>query len=89
MASAAAKRKLEDLTWGPILSVTNKQFTEHKEKILKMEGAKVLFGGNIKTGHKIPECYGSFEPTAMLVDIKNFENKEFFNILTTEIFGPF
>jgi len=39
------------------------------------------------TGHTIPECYGSYEPTALFVPLdqitKNFE------LVTTELFGPF
>jgi len=89
LAAIASKRSFDNLTIGPVLSVTNAQFIEQKEKILKMEGAKVLFGGKINENTKIPKCYGTFEPTAMLVPLKHFDNPEFFKILTTEVFGPF
>ena len=93
LASIAATRKLDELTIGAVLSVTNKDFIEHRDAILKLEGAKVAFGGDLlapKVKHAIPEVYGSFECTAMSVPIKHFFSDDAtFKLLTTEIFGPF
>lgn len=62
----AARRSLKDNTCIPIFSWTNKQIKEHIDACLKIPGAKLLFGGNPLTGHTIPECYGAFEPTAVV-----------------------
>lgn len=89
MEQLAARRKIEDLTVGPVLTVNNSTFEKHRDSILKLPGAKVLFGGKLLKNHKIPACYGSFEPTAMYVPFKNFLDPAAFPILTSEIFGPF
>jgi 1-pyrroline-5-carboxylate dehydrogenase len=56
-------------------------------KVLELEGAKLLFGGKKLPNTNIPECYGSYEPTAIFVPLNQFENH--FELLTTELFGPF
>lgn len=48
----AARRKLEDLTVGPVLTWDNKKIQQHIDSILALHGAKVLFGGRpIQTPH--------------------------------------
>jgi 1-pyrroline-5-carboxylate dehydrogenase len=48
----------------------------------------VLFGGKPLKDHSIPDCYGSYEPTAVELSIKKITKtkvKTFFK----ELFGPF
>ena len=56
---------------------------------MELDGAEVLFGGSPLKGHKIPERYGAFEPTAVFVPLKHFRSKAKRKLLTTELFGPF
>ena len=63
----ASRRKLEDRTCIPIFTWNNKQIKDHIDACLKIPGSKLLFGGKALTGHTIPECYGAFEPTAVVV----------------------
>jgi hypothetical protein len=66
-------RKLEDLTIAPVMTWDNVKIKEHIDKILTFDGAKVLVGGKpLAGGHKIPERYGSFEPTLIYVPLKHF-----------------
>ena len=89
MKANAAKRSMEDLTVGPILTVTTKRFLDHTNRLLQIPGAKLLFGGKELTGHKIPECYGAVEPTAVFVPLPELLKAEHYEQCTTEIFGPF
>lgn len=72
LKALAERRNLADLSIGPILTWTNQRIKEHIDKLLELEGAKVLWGGKPLTGHSIPEKYGSFEPTAVYVPLKHF-----------------
>ncbi len=84
----AQKRKLEDLTVGPVLTWTNQQIQEHLEKLLKISNATLLFGGKpISQKHNIPECYGSWEPTAVFIPLRRILSN--FDLVTKEIFAPF
>lgn len=70
ITTLAKRRKLDDLTIGPILSWDNKRIQHHVDSIMKIHGAKLLFGGKpLSVPHKIPEIYGSYEPTAIQVDL--------------------
>lgn len=89
IAQLAARRSLKDLTISPVLTVTNETFLKHRDDILQLPGARVLFGGNLLTGHKIPPRYGAWQPTAIFVPLKHFADPRYFPLLTTEIFGPF
>jgi len=84
----AARRSLDDLTTGPILSWTNEQIKSHIAAVLEVDGTKLLFGGNELTGHSIPECFGAFEPTAISVPLSTMQNGDF-DLLAKELFGPF
>jgi len=83
------RRSLDDLTIGPVLSWTNERIEEHISKLLELSGAKILWGGKKLTGHKIPSCYGSFEPTAVYVPLKHFTTRKKLKLICTELFGPF
>ena len=89
MKERAAMRNLNDLTLSPVLSLKNKEFFEYVEKLLKLEGAKVLFGNEEIKGHKIPPDYGSFVATAIFVPLNHFLTNEGFELLSKEVFGPF
>ncbi|CAM6094240.1 unnamed protein product [Calypogeia fissa] len=89
LKNLAGKRKLEDLTVGPVLTVTTKRILDHVEKVLAIPGSKLVFGGKPLTGHSIPEVYGAVEPTAVFVPIEEILKEENFDLVTTEIFGPF
>lgn len=86
----AARRKLEDGTVGPVLTWSNEKIKKHIDDCLSIPGAQLEFGGKELTGHKIPSCYGSYEPTAISVPLKEIaSNPKYFEIATTELFGPF
>ena len=89
LKSLASRRKLNDLTVGPVLSVTNRTFQSHMKDLLSISGSRVAFGGELLKGHSIPDCYGSWEPTAVYIPIDMMLKAEYFDLVTTEIFGPF
>ena len=84
----AARRKLDDLTLGPILSWTNEQIDQHIQALTSIEGAQLLFGGNHLEGHSIPSCYGTLDATAVRVPLGALDG-EHFDVITRELFGPF
>ena len=86
IAELAAKRTIKDLTIGPVLTWTNEMIEEHINKLLNIRGAKVQFGGKRLSGHSIPSCYGSFEPTAIYVPLESILPNV--DVVTTEVFGP-
>jgi len=89
MKANAAQRNLNDLTVGPVLTVSTKQFLDHTNKLAAMEGAEVLWGGKELANHKIPEKYGAVEPTAVHVPLETMMKEENFGACATEIFAPF
>lgn len=72
MKNQAAQRNLANLTVGPVLSWNNERIKEHLDAVLELEGAKLLWGGVPLKNHKIPACYGSYEPTAVYVPLRHF-----------------
>jgi 1-pyrroline-5-carboxylate dehydrogenase len=84
----ASQRTLDNLTIGPVLSLTNSEMLFHVNSLLEIKGTKLLFGGNEITGHTIPDCYGIIEPTAIQVPLDAFDS-EYFDLITKELFGPF
>lgn len=62
-------RNIQDFSAVPIITWTNEKIQAHVDACLKIPGAKLLFGGKpITTGHKIPKCYGCYEPTAVVAN---------------------
>lgn len=61
----ALRRKLEDLTIGPVLTWNNQKIKAHIDKMLNIPGSKLSFGGNPLKNHNIPDAYGAYEPTAV------------------------
>lgn len=89
IAEIASKRKLDDLSIGPVLSHSTAEMMEHKDKMLAIPGAYVAFGGNELKNHSAPPQYGMMEPTAVFVPLKEILKPENFDLCMTEIFGPF
>jgi len=85
----AARRKLEDLTCVPVLTWNNDRIKDHLKRVLEIPGAKIAFGGKELTNHKIPSIYGAFEPTAVFVPLKEIMNEKNYELVTSELFGPF
>ncbi len=88
LAELAARRKLDDLTLGPVLTWNNERIRGHIDALLAIPGSDLLFGGNALTGHSIPEQYGAFEATAVRVPLAALSG-DHFHLATTELFGPF
>jgi len=88
MGELAARRKLDDLTIGPVLSWTNEQIQSHVDAVLAIPSSRLLFGGEVLQGHSIPECYGAYQPTAVEVPVEAIAGDNF-KLVTTELFGPF
>ncbi|KAJ0971309.1 hypothetical protein J5N97_019268 [Dioscorea zingiberensis] len=89
MKDLAERRKLEDLTIGPVLTVTTESMREHIEKLLEIPGAKLLFGGEPLENHSIPKVYGALKPTAVFIPLHEILKDYNFELVTREIFGPF
>jgi 1-pyrroline-5-carboxylate dehydrogenase len=88
LAGLAGRRNLDNLSIGPVLSWSNERIKRHIDAALAVPGAELLFGGKPLPGHEIPACYGAWEPTAVRVPLDAICG-EHFELLTTELFGPF
>ena len=84
----AARRSLENLSIGPVLTWSNKDIQSHVDACLAVPGAKLMFGGKPLEGHTIPDRYGAYEATAVRVPFEALKGAHF-DLLTTELFGPF
>jgi len=89
MKEFVSTRNLKDLTVGPVLTWTTDAIIDHAEKLLAIPESKLLFGGKPLAGHKIPKCYGAIEPTAVFVPLKQILSEKYWDLATTEVFGPF
>ena len=92
LAALAARRTFDDLTLGPVLSVTNEALAAHVERLLAIPGARVAFGDGAARpaeASAVPACYGAWAPTAVHVPLEELVKPEHFGACTTEIFGPF
>ncbi|KAL4361543.1 hypothetical protein GQ457_04G016500 [Hibiscus cannabinus] len=85
----AERRKLEDLTVGPVLTVTTEAMLEHKKNLLQIPGSKLLFGGEPLQNHSIPAIYGALKPTAIYIPLEEILKPTNYELVTKEIFGPF
>ncbi len=88
LAELAARRKLDDLALGPVLTWTNDRMLAHIETLLAISGTELLFGGRALEGHTIPPCFGALEATAVRVPLSALAGNDF-ELVTTEVFGPF
>ncbi|CAN4100434.1 unnamed protein product [Withania somnifera] len=89
MTEFAARRKLDDLTVGPVLTVTTEEMLDHAKKLLQIPGSRLLFGGEALQNHSIPKIYGAIKPTAIFVPLEEILKDEHYHLVTKEIFGPF
>ncbi|KAK6787682.1 hypothetical protein RDI58_016207 [Solanum bulbocastanum] len=89
MTELAARRKLDDLTIGPVLTVTTETMLNHAKKLLQIPGSRLLFGGEALQNHSIPKIYGAIKPTAIFVPLEEIIKDEHYPLVTKEIFGPF
>lgn len=62
---------------------------DHLNKLLKINGSKLLFGGEALQNHSIPTVYGAIKPTAVFVPLEEILKEENYDLVTKEIFGPF
>lgn len=62
---------------------------DHLNKLLKINGSKLLFGGEALQNHSIPEVYGAIKPTAVFIPLEEILKEENYDLVTKEIFGPF
>ncbi|GER38569.1 delta-1-pyrroline-5-carboxylate dehydrogenase 1 protein [Striga asiatica] len=89
LSGLASRRKLNDLTIGPVLTVTTEAMLDHVKKLLNIKGSRVLFGGKALQNHSIPTVYGAIEPTAIFIPLEEILKENNFDLVTKEIFGPF
>ncbi|KAL6175537.1 hypothetical protein ACLB2K_052176 [Fragaria x ananassa] len=89
MKDLAERRKLEDLTVGPVLTLTTETMLDHANKLLQIPGSKLLFGGKPLEDHSIPPVYGAIKPTAIYVPLEEMLKENNYELVTREIFGPF
>ena len=62
---------------------------DHLNKLLKIKGSRLLFGGEPLQNHSIPVVYGAIKPTAVFVPLEEILKDENYDLVTKEIFGPF
>lgn len=72
-----------------LLQFTTESMLEHMNKLLKIPGSKLLFGGEELENHSIPAIYGAIKPTAVFVPIEEILKDDNYALVTREIFGPF
>ncbi|KAL8455404.1 hypothetical protein Emag_000788 [Eimeria magna] len=95
----AARRRVEDLTISPLLSLTNEDIQAHVNvctkaalvvtALMELPGSRLLFGGKPVEGFKPPEGFGLFQPTAIQLPLKLLlEDENARKLATTEVFGP-
>lgn len=89
MAERAALRNLDDMSVAPVLSHSTEEILGHVQALLKIPGAKVVFGCKELKSHTIPKVYGAVEPSAVFVPVEEIAKAENFDLVTKEIFGPF
>lgn len=88
LAELAARRNLDNLSIGPVLTWTNTAIQKHIDAVLEIPGAELLFGGSPLQGHDIPDCYGAYDATAIRVPLAALADGHF-DLVTSELFGPF
>ncbi len=85
----ASRRSVEDLTLGPVLTVSTERMIHHTKQLLEIPGAKVLWGGKPLEGQGFHDACGAFEPTAIFIPLNEILKDTYFERVCTEIFGPF
>ena len=89
-AKLANRRKLSDLTVGPVLTWSTPALAAHVKALLAIPGSKLLWGGAPLTdAHTIPSQYGAFQPTCVSVSLKSMlASPAAFATACREVFGP-
>ncbi len=83
----AERRRLENLSIGPVLTWNNEEIKNHINGLLQIPGSKILFGNEELEFHTIPSVYGSMKPTAVEIPIQQLLTGHF-DLITSEVFGP-
>lgn len=88
LAELANSRSLSDLSIGPVLTWSNSAIEKHLKRLLKIKGARILFGGSSvdQTLYAIPSQYGCFQPTAIFVPLAEILPN--LDLVAKEVFGP-
>jgi len=99
LEALANRRRLSDLTVGPVLSHDTEELLAHAARLASIPGAYVAWGGRplteVGTAEErraaalVPPCYGLIQPTAVFVPLAELLKPEHFDACTTEVFGPF
>jgi len=89
LKARAEQRSLADLTIAPVMSWTTDAILDHANRLLEIPGARVAWGAERLTGHTIPDVYGAIRPTAIFVPLQQLLDDKYFELVTTEVFGPF
>jgi len=55
LGALAQRRRLEDLTIGPVITWSTDRMLQHVDALCSIPGAKLLWGGKPLTGHSIPK----------------------------------
>lgn len=88
LEALAMRRKLDDLTLGPVLTWTDEAMLAHIDALLAISDSELLFGGKPLQGHSVPSRYGTLQATAVKLPLSALEGDRF-DLITTEVFGPF
>ncbi|KAF4655807.1 Succinate-semialdehyde dehydrogenase, mitochondrial [Perkinsus chesapeaki] len=89
MEKFAAERSLADLTIGPVLSHSTTWLLDHIKQILKLPGARLLFGGRALEDHSVARRYGLIEPTALYVPLEQLSgNPDALALCSKETLAP-
>ena len=81
------RRRLDNLSIGPVLTWSNKEIKNHINALLQIPGSEVVFGNEELESHTIPSVYGSMKPTAVEIPIEQLLT-DHFDLITSEVFGP-
>lgn len=71
------------------MQFTTDAMLEHMNKLLQIQGSKLLFGGEELESHTIPKIYGALKPTAVYIPLHEILKDNNYDLVTREIFGPF
>ncbi|KAJ1378455.1 Aldehyde/histidinol dehydrogenase [Sesbania bispinosa] len=96
----AERRKLADLTIGPVLTVSIFLCNVQESSVIShcIQNTRISYlrylgqtalGGRPLEDHSIPPIYGAIKPTAVYVPLEEIMKEKNYELVTKEIFGPF
>jgi 1-pyrroline-5-carboxylate dehydrogenase len=92
LAALARRRRLADLTVGPVLTWSTPALAAHVAALRALPGARLLWGGAPLAdagADAIPARYGAFEPTCVSVPLRSLlATPAAYATATREVFGP-